>query len=118
MPSKASIQLNETFDIMMHPDRRYVLYHLSETSDAVDFDTLVSRVVAWNERHTDTAGIGDRESVAVTLRHVHLPKLDAAGFVRFDADAGTVELGEAGPTTGILDDAASIDEFVPSPADD
>lgn len=35
------------------------------------------------------------ERVAISLHHVHLPKLDAASIVEHDAEAGTVRLVDA-----------------------
>ncbi|MFC7137603.1 hypothetical protein ACFQRB_16410 [Halobaculum litoreum] len=33
---------------------------------------------------------GDERTVAITLHHIHLPKLDAAGLITYDHDANEV----------------------------
>jgi hypothetical protein len=69
--------------------RRAVLNHLRENGDgAVTVDELVDGIPA------DGFGSADertaRARVELQLRHVHLPKLDAAGIVEYDAGSATV----------------------------
>lgn len=51
---------------------------VSPTELAVDFET------EWNAR--------SRETIAAELHHVHLPKLDEAGVIEYDAEATTARL--------------------------
>lgn len=69
--------------------RRIVLACLSDDGGSVSFDALVE-AVAERERHRN--GTVDTENVAASLHHVHLPTLDAAGFVDYDREANHVEL--------------------------
>lgn len=50
----------------------------------------------------------DRDSFVVELHHSHLPHLDAAGFVDWDRESGTVErgpdFGEIRPLLELLDE--------------
>lgn len=69
--------------------RRAVLASLPEPESVVSFDALADAVV----RRERLAG-GDvvRENVVASLHHVHLPTLDAAGFLEYDEDGRRVEV--------------------------
>lgn len=74
---------DELLRVVSDRRRRAVLNHLRENGDgAVTVDELVDGIPA-DER---TA----RARVELQLRHVHLPKLDAAGIVEYDAGSATV----------------------------
>ncbi|MFC5973141.1 hypothetical protein ACFPYI_17555 [Halomarina salina] len=69
------------FELMANERRRHVLSYLRGVTGTVSVDDLASQVIA---RELLDGGPVDPESVEATLRHVHLPKLDAAGLVEFD----------------------------------
>ncbi len=72
------------FDLLSDRRRLRLLAHLSRRPDErVDVDSLVD-VVAAAEPCTD------RESVAIALAHVHLPKLEAAGLIESDSESAAV----------------------------
>ncbi|MFD1515377.1 DUF7344 domain-containing protein [Halomarina rubra] len=76
------------FELMANRRRRHVLSYLRERTGTVSVDDLASQVIA---RELIDGGPVDPESVEATLRHVHLPKLDAAGLIEFDeAEASVV----------------------------
>lgn len=69
------------FELMANGRRRHVLSYLRGETGTVSVDDLASQVIA---RELLEGGPVDPESVEATLRHVHLPKLDAAGLIEFD----------------------------------
>lgn len=77
------------FDVLANPRRRRVLSYLAGTAaDAVSLTDLVAAVVA---REPDRDGGTDHyERVAIAVRHVHLPKLSAAGLLDYDPRSRTV----------------------------
>ncbi|MFB6136562.1 MAG: hypothetical protein ABEJ04_07355 [Halobacteriaceae archaeon] len=82
----ASIGVDTMFELLSHRLRRYALYALTEGSaDAADLDELVDFVVA----HSSGSRAQDRERVAVTLYHEHLPKLEDVGVVEYDERSET-----------------------------
>ena len=67
--------------------RRDVLRYLREADDGTaSVDDLTAYVV---EQETNSP-VPDREKVAVSLYHTHLPMLADEGFVEFDERSGTV----------------------------
>jgi len=73
--------LDTAFDLLATERRRHALYCLREADGSMPLLELVDRVV---EREADVPG-DHRERVAVSLGQVHLPKLDDAGVIDFDA---------------------------------
>lgn len=71
--------------------RRLVLGCLPEPESVVSFDALADAVVRHERQF---AGDVVRENVVASLHHVHLPTLDAAGFVDYDEDRRRVEVHE------------------------
>jgi hypothetical protein len=73
------------FEALTHPCRRELLFTLQRrTADgeaAFDPEELLIRT------RTD-------ESVVLALRHQHLPKLQAMGYVEWDSEEGTVRQGD------------------------
>ena len=86
------------FSALAHERRRLVLRALRGTEgNAADLDALVETVRDGAGPPGATAD-DDRREVRAALRHVHLPKLAASGFVEYDDEtervrgsAGTVE---------------------------
>lgn len=76
--------------VLDEPRRRFALACLHGRNEAVTLDDLVDEVLARELVHA--TGPVDPDEVATTLHHVHLPALEAAGFIRYDDDAETVEL--------------------------
>lgn len=81
-------------------ERRYLaMRYLTSTVGATSVGDLADQIALREGEHTR-----DRyERVATSLVHVHLPKLAAAGVVRYDADTDTV---------ATLDRAASVTPYL------
>ncbi|WP_227373810.1 DUF7344 domain-containing protein [Haladaptatus halobius] len=80
---------DEIFDVLGHRYRRYVVAELLERDE-----TTVTELTEAVSRQTDA----DTTRVEVGLLHSHLPHLESACVVEYDADAGVVE-----PTTAVSD---------------
>ena len=82
--------LDALFSALAHEQRRLVLRALRGTEGhAADLDALVETVRDEANRPDVTAEDGRRE-VRAALRHVHLPKLAAAGLVEYDEETERV----------------------------
>ena len=110
--------LGETFDLLTHPYRRYVLYHLRTHSEVVAIDTLTAMLADELEGPSETAGSDTTEHIEIALRHMHLPKLADAGLITFARDGQSIELDEIDGHGPFIDQAARVDGYAPRPAGD
>jgi hypothetical protein len=74
------------FEMLRSERRRNVLYVLYQRAGPVQVSALADEVA--------TREGAEFARVATALRHVHLPKLDDAGVVEFEAETGTVRLSD------------------------
>ncbi|TMT77986.1 ArsR family transcriptional regulator [Haloterrigena sp. H1] len=102
--------VNQLFDLLRNPRRRYVLYYLTNHADPVEFDTLASELAAWEANDTGMTATDETvESIRTTLHHIHLPKLADTGVVTVDSESETVELCEIDGLDTFLTDTAEIE---------
>jgi len=102
-------QLTTKFEILAHPHRRYVLYHLTSNSGAVGIKTLATEIAEWNMENSSVNRATSTDVIETGLYHCHLPKLTDAGFVTVDRDAESVALQGSDGLNRFLPDAASLD---------
>ena len=76
--------LDRLFDVLRHPRRRNILLFVSE-HEARDGDAFS---IADIDTEDDAI-----ELPAVELYHSHLPRLDEAGYIRWDVDTDTIQRG-------------------------
>jgi len=85
--------------------RRYVLYYLRER-DGVDLTTLARVVSGWIGAESD-AGLttsADHDRLELELHHTHLPALDDAGLLDYDAETNYATARQLpGPLADLLD---------------
>lgn len=79
----ADAKLDELFEVLADGHRRRLLEYLEDAED--DVAALPELV-----DHVADESADDRERVAVTLHHSHLPKLAEADIVEYDARSETV----------------------------
>lgn len=91
-------RLTTVFRLLSRPRRRQVLYVLRERDGAVPVERLVERLLVRDGDEGSRDGAG-RERVESALRHVHLPKLTAAGAVERVSDEAVRYAADA-----VLDD--------------
>ncbi len=106
------------FDLLTHPYRRYVLYHLTRESEAVDFDTLAASLANWDPGQPEASQNTSSATIEVQLRHMHLPKLADAGLITVAQDRQSIELGGVNGHGQFIDQAARIDGYAPPAAGD
>lgn len=82
----------EVFEVLRNQRRRYVLQYLKQDGRPVELGDLAQQIAAW-EYETTLEGVTpeQRKRVYTTLQQTHLPKMDAAGILRFDAEEGVIE---------------------------
>lgn len=103
-------RLNETFDILTHPHRRYVLYHLRTKAKEVDIETLAAAIADW-EGHSGGKSAISIDNIKMTLYHIHIPKLAEAGYITVGTTMDSIGLARMDGLDQFLTDAAPIDEY-------
>jgi hypothetical protein len=92
-----STEVTELFQLLQSPRRRGVLRHVASNPDRDSFDAwpLAREIAAW-EYETDPAAVTPEEHqrVYVSLYQTHLPRLDEAALVEYDADEKVVHSTE------------------------
>lgn len=99
--------MTDTIATLADPDRRTVLSCLEDYRVSVDIEELAADVVAVRDDvPREAVSEADRDAVLVRLHHVDLPKLEQAGFVDFDPEAGTARRrrGETAAAASVLSD--------------
>lgn len=82
---------DEVFDAVKNLRRRYVLYYLQRYGGPVDLGELAEQIAAWeNDAAVSEVSPSERKSVYSALHQTHLPKLESAGVLRYDADRSLV----------------------------
>ena len=104
MNSPTSRQLDQIFELLRHPHRRYALRHLRNESTPIGTELLAKHIA---KREVD--GIEHIRRVHTALYHTHLPKLADAGIVTFASQRGDVALDELDGVTPFLDEIVSLD---------
>lgn len=87
--SPVDLTTSERHRLLASARRKLTLEILDETTAPIDLDELAARLFA-----RETGADGDEtavERVAIALHHVHLPKLDSAGVLRYDPRSHLVE---------------------------
>ncbi|WP_137283470.1 DUF7344 domain-containing protein [Halorussus salinisoli] len=81
----------EVFDAVKNLRRRYVLYYLQRYGGPVKLGELAEQIAAWeNDTSVSEVSPSQRKSVYSALHQTHLPKLQAAGVLRYDSDRSLV----------------------------
>lgn len=87
--------LSRSFDTVLEilgaPQRRAVLYYLASVdAERVALDTLVSEVRALSPAVGEDDWGDSERGIEISLLHVHLPKLEAAGVIELDREEEAV----------------------------
>lgn len=113
MAARNNTGLNEMFELLTHPYRRYILHHLSQRSETVDFDTLAASLATRDACQAEENESTSRTTIELQLQHIHLPKLVNAGVITFNEDTGIIELIGTNGYDQFIDQAARIDGNAP-----
>lgn len=68
-------------DVLSNPRRRHLIHVLSEQPGPVTVETLAEEVY---RREADTGETTHPEQIAISLHHLHLPKLDSRDFLDYE----------------------------------
>ncbi|MDG5776812.1 hypothetical protein VB773_21895 [Haloarculaceae archaeon H-GB2-1] len=97
-------RIDELYEVLAHRRRRFVLYELYERDSHVSVSELVDALFAWEHRAGDEQTT--RESIRASLVRSHLPRMERAGIVNYDAEANTVSLAPGESQTKQIRDLA------------
>ena len=81
------VSVDQAFSLLAVSDRRAIVRYLDEEQEAT-LDELASHLAVGTS-------LEERNQLTASLVHKHLPKLDSAGVVEYDQNAGVVERSEA-----------------------
>lgn len=91
----SELSRGRVFDILSSPRRRYVLFYLKNRQQPVELTELAEELAAWeNDITVDELSSQARKRVYVSLYQTHVPKLEEAGLIEYDADTGHLVLAE------------------------
>jgi hypothetical protein len=93
---------SEVYDILRNDRRRFVIEHLRDHGGQSSVGALADQL-AGEESGESPPPKNVRQSVYVSLHQTHLPRLDEAGVVAYDARSKAVEL---------LDGAAAVTVYM------
>ncbi|SFR66829.1 hypothetical protein SAMN04487947_3355 [Halogeometricum rufum] len=85
----SELSANERHRLLSAERRRLTLDVVTNRSTSVSLDA-VARVVADRETDADVPDDETVERVAISLHHVHLPKLHDAGVVEYDTETNQI----------------------------
>lgn len=102
--SDAEFSQDQIFDLLSNRRRRYVLNFLLRVDRPVSIQELSKELATW-EFDVDQEDLTDQQEkrIYVALYQTHIPKLEDAGVIEYDSDAGLVEL---------TDDAQRLQPYV------
>ncbi|AHF99730.1 hypothetical protein HALLA_13980 [Halostagnicola larsenii XH-48] len=85
--------LDVVFNLLSVRRRRYALYYLADQDDGIaTFDKLVDSILT---REAETEHRDEhRTQIQTSLQHVHLPRLEDAGILEYDARSDTIRYWE------------------------
>ena len=87
-----STAFDSVLDLCQHQHRRIVLGTLAEEQRSLTLNDLTKAVLKYNHQTPVTeASEGVLTEIRLSLYHVHLPKLAAAGLIDYDPERELVE---------------------------
>ena len=91
----ADLTRETVFEMLSNSRRRHVVHYLLAREAESELRDLSRELAAWeNDKPADAVTAQERRRVYNALQQSHLPKLDDAGLVRYDASRGTVAATE------------------------
>lgn len=108
-PRLPSERLDALIRALAAEPRRMVYTYLAE-HDAAAITELTDVVVGWSRARGRTADACNWDDTCTALHHRHLPVLDDAGVITYDADQQTATLASLSPaTTEVLETITDLD---------
>ncbi len=92
---------DQVFDLLSNSRRRFVLHYLKQADGPVRLSELAAEIAAIeNEVSVEELTSQQRKRTYVSLYQTHIPKLEDAGAVSYDAETGMVELASGAGEIG------------------
>lgn len=111
-----SLSRDTIFELLSNSRRRFVIHYLRHTDGQVQLTDLAGELAAWeNDVAVEELTSQQRKRVYVSLYQTHVEKMNDAGVIDYDSDAGLVRLTDnASELFAFLDlgDDALFDEHV------
>lgn len=108
--SQVTGQLDSVFDLLRSSRRRYLLYYLNDSAEAVhSLEEVVEAVRQYEVADTEAEELPPRQSVRTNLVHAHLPRLASMGVLEHDATNGTVRFCGYAPLEEWLERARQLE---------
>jgi len=86
------VSVDTVFEVLSNSRRRFILSMVRKRDKPVPLSTLSAGVGAHEAGiNREEVQAAERKRVYVSLYQSHIPKLETAGFVKYDPDARTVE---------------------------
>jgi hypothetical protein len=89
-----TLPLDTVFDLLKNQRRRRVLQYLREEKEGTLSDLAEHIAALENQKDVAQLSSSERKRTYVGLYQCHLPRMDDAGVIDFDADRGTIELDD------------------------
>lgn len=84
--------LDTVLDVCEHKHRRIVLAALAAQQESMSIQDLTNAIIKHNHDLPLAETSGEKTTkIQIGLHHVHLPKLDEAGFLQYDPEGKMVE---------------------------
>lgn len=81
------------FDLLSNRRRRFILSYLYEHDEPTMLMEFATRIAAWeNNVPIDEVTDDQQKRVYVSIYQTHIPKLEDAGVITYDAESGLIEL--------------------------
>ncbi|GGM67127.1 DNA-binding transcriptional ArsR family regulator [Halarchaeum rubridurum] len=91
---ESTVSREEVFDLLSNSRRRHTLHYLRREERPVELRELSEQLSAWeNDVAPGAVTHKQRKRVYTALRQTHLPRLDDADVIEYDANRGVVEPG-------------------------
>jgi hypothetical protein len=96
-----SLSQDLVFDLLSNSRRRFVLHYLKQADGSVRLSELAAEIAAIeNDVPVDDLTSQQRKRTYVSLYQTHIPKLQDAGAVTYDAETGMVGLAAGASKIG------------------
>lgn len=95
-----ALPLDVVFDLLKNQRRRRVLRYLEENEEATLSDIAEHIAALENEKEVEQLSSSERKRTYVGLYQCHLPRMDDAGVIEFNADRGVVKLNDRAEQLG------------------
>ena len=91
--NQTELTQDEIFELLSSSRRRFILYYLNREQRPVELGELASEIAAWeNDTTVEQLTRQQRKRVYVSLYQTHIPKMEDAGLITYDAETGVLEL--------------------------